>query len=69
MNEEVEQPPFYIHGLIFLVLVWIGPYRIVLFGMFSPNHLLSNSRAAEETGSMSQWAVGVLQQTCRTNYV
>jgi hypothetical protein len=47
MNEKVEQSPFHIHKLIFLVFLWIGFYRIIFFRMLSPNHLFSNSRAAE----------------------
>jgi hypothetical protein len=58
MNEEIEQSRFYIHNLIVLVLLRIGSYRAIFFRMLSPNHLFSNSRAAEEAGSVSHWAEG-----------
>jgi hypothetical protein len=47
MNEEIEQSPFHTHNPIFLAFLCIGFYRIIFFRMLSPNHLFSNSRAAE----------------------
>jgi hypothetical protein len=70
MNEEIEQSPFHIHDLTFLASLWIGFYRIIFFRMLSPNHLFSNSRAAEGADSMSHWAAeGILLQPLPIHYV
>jgi hypothetical protein len=70
MNEEIEQSPFHIHNLIYLASLCIGFYGIIFFRMLSPNHLFSNSRAAEGAGSVSHWAEeGILLQPLPTHYV